>query len=155
MDSPPWKVCPITSHSYAIYCNTVTVSYCMTTRQAFQLPNNHTNHSNHDNANPNVNVCTSRSSVSSPNNSNIFANKSNQSNHSNNDSSNSSTSATQGFREAGIVEKLVSRVPNIPFPSHLIVYLYSLFPQLASYGFIQCCERQARLFFHYRYYSVI
>ncbi|XP_015783849.1 cold shock domain-containing protein E1 isoform X1 [Tetranychus urticae] len=32
----------------------------------------------------------------------------------------------EGFREAGIVEKL-----------------------LPSYGFIQCCERQARLFFHY------
>ena len=35
-------------------------------------------------------------------------------------------STSGGFREAGIVEKL-----------------------LPSYGFIQCCERQARLFFHY------
>lgn len=43
----------------------------------------------------------------------------------NNDLS-SSPGASSGFREAGIVEKL-----------------------LPSYGFIQCCERQARLFFHY------
>ncbi|KAG9510061.1 Cold shock domain-containing protein E1 [Fragariocoptes setiger] len=38
--------------------------------------------------------------------------------------------SSSGYREAGIVEKL-----------------------LASYGFIQCCERQARLFFHYSQYS--
>lgn len=38
----------------------------------------------------------------------------------------SSPANAGGFREAGIVEKL-----------------------LPSYGFIQCCERQARLFFHY------
>ncbi|XP_074600141.1 cold shock domain-containing Unr isoform X2 [Brevipalpus obovatus] len=38
----------------------------------------------------------------------------------------SSPGASAGYREAGIVEKL-----------------------LPSYGFIQCCERQARLFFHY------
>lgn len=38
--------------------------------------------------------------------------------------------ASSGYREAGIVEKL-----------------------LTSYGFIQCCERQARLFFHYSQYN--
>ncbi|CAG2111875.1 unnamed protein product [Medioppia subpectinata] len=93
--------------------------------KAFQLPNNHTNHDNNTDTNPNA--CTSRSFVSTANN--VFSNKSNSSN---NDSSNSSSSATTqgGFREAGIVEKL-----------------------LASYGFIQCCERQARLFFHYSQYS--
>uniref|UniRef100_A0A4D5R9V6 Cold shock domain-containing protein E1 n=1 Tax=Scolopendra viridis TaxID=118503 RepID=A0A4D5R9V6_SCOVI len=41
-------------------------------------------------------------------------------------SSSSSTTSSTGQRETGIIEKL-----------------------LHSYGFIQCCERQARLFFHY------
>ncbi|KAJ8939113.1 hypothetical protein NQ318_005933 [Aromia moschata] len=45
----------------------------------------------------------------------------------NNDSSNSSN---LGTRETGIIEKL-----------------------LHSYGFIQCCERQARLFFHFSQFS--
>lgn len=53
------------------------------------------------------------------------------SNHMNNSSSGgnygtNSTDITQGIRETGIIEKL-----------------------LHSYGFIQCCERQARLFFHF------
>lgn len=39
-------------------------------------------------------------------------------------------SANQGTRETGIIEKL-----------------------LHSYGFIQCCERQARLFFHFSQFS--
>lgn len=41
-----------------------------------------------------------------------------------------SNSANQGTRETGIIEKL-----------------------LHSYGFIQCCERQARLFFHFSQFS--
>lgn len=41
-----------------------------------------------------------------------------------------SGSSSTAFREAGIVEKL-----------------------LPSYGFIQCCERQARLFFHYSQFN--
>ncbi|XP_013777445.1 cold shock domain-containing protein E1-like [Limulus polyphemus] len=49
----------------------------------------------------------------------------------NNHSNNTTTSTLSGsLREAGIVEKL-----------------------LHSYGFIQCCERQARLFFHFSQFS--
>ncbi|XP_042901175.1 cold shock domain-containing protein E1 isoform X1 [Parasteatoda tepidariorum] len=49
----------------------------------------------------------------------------------NDDCQNSNSSSPSGItRETGIVEKL-----------------------LHSYGFIQCCERQARLFFHYSQYS--
>ncbi|XP_030765658.1 cold shock domain-containing protein E1 isoform X2 [Sitophilus oryzae] len=60
--------------------------------------------------------------------SNIFSNGNNTSSNSyNNDSSNS---ANMGTRETGIIEKL-----------------------LHSYGFIQCCERQARLFFHFSQFS--
>ncbi|XP_015126101.1 cold shock domain-containing protein E1 [Diachasma alloeum] len=47
-----------------------------------------------------------------------------------NNSSYQDQSANQGPREAGIIEKL-----------------------LHSYGFIQCCERQARLFFHFSQFS--
>jgi cold shock CspA family protein len=83
------------------------------------------NHINHDNANVKFNASSGHSFSSSPNNYST-----NKSNNSSNNDSNSSGSATGGFREAGIVEKL-----------------------LASYGFIQCCERQARLFFHYSQYS--
>lgn len=43
---------------------------------------------------------------------------------------NDSNSANQGTRETGIIEKL-----------------------LHSYGFIQCCERQARLFFHFSQFT--
>jgi cold shock CspA family protein len=46
--------------------------------------------------------------------------------HNNNFPSNASGDPGQGTRETGIIEKL-----------------------LHSYGFIQCCERQARLFFHF------
>lgn len=46
--------------------------------------------------------------------------------HQSNGSSSSSTAASQSVRETGIIEKL-----------------------LQTYGFIQCCERQARLFFHF------
>lgn len=48
----------------------------------------------------------------------------------NNTSSYQDQSNNQGPREAGIIEKL-----------------------LHSYGFIQCCERQARLFFHFSQFS--
>ncbi|KAF7273268.1 cold shock domain-containing Unr isoform X2 [Rhynchophorus ferrugineus] len=58
--------------------------------------------------------------------SNIFSNG-NNTNTSYNDSSNS---GNMGTRETGIIEKL-----------------------LHSYGFIQCCERQARLFFHFSQFS--
>ncbi|CAG9839305.1 unnamed protein product [Diabrotica balteata] len=61
------------------------------------------------------------------NNTNIFSNGNNSSSSYNNDSSNSSN---LGTRETGIIEKL-----------------------LHSYGFIQCCERQARLFFHFSQFS--
>ncbi|XP_063987140.1 cold shock domain-containing protein E1-like isoform X2 [Diachasmimorpha longicaudata] len=47
-----------------------------------------------------------------------------------NNSSYQDQSVNQGLREAGIIEKL-----------------------LHSYGFIQCCERQARLFFHFSQFS--
>uniref|UniRef100_A0A1L8E1P0 Putative mitochondrial inner membrane n=1 Tax=Nyssomyia neivai TaxID=330878 RepID=A0A1L8E1P0_9DIPT len=43
---------------------------------------------------------------------------------------NNGVDANQGIRETGIIEKL-----------------------LHSYGFIQCCERQARLFFHFSQFS--
>ena len=43
-----------------------------------------------------------------------------------NGANNGSNDVSQGTRETGIIEKL-----------------------LHSYGFIQCCERQARLFFHF------
>lgn len=45
-------------------------------------------------------------------------------------SSGSDSAGAQGTRETGIIEKL-----------------------LHSYGFIQCCERQARLFFHFSQFS--
>ncbi|RZC42843.1 cold shock domain-containing protein E1 [Asbolus verrucosus] len=48
----------------------------------------------------------------------------------NNSSYNDSNSSNLGTRETGIIEKL-----------------------LHSYGFIQCCERQARLFFHFSQFS--
>lgn len=57
---------------------------------------------------------------------NTFNSSSNNSNSSYNDSSLNN----QGTRETGIIEKL-----------------------LHSYGFIQCCERQARLFFHFSQFS--
>ncbi|XP_076285860.1 cold shock domain-containing Unr [Lasioglossum baleicum] len=47
-----------------------------------------------------------------------------------NNSTDQDQSANQGTRETGIIEKL-----------------------LHSYGFIQCCERQARLFFHFSQFS--
>ncbi|XP_021919018.1 cold shock domain-containing protein E1 isoform X2 [Zootermopsis nevadensis] len=49
---------------------------------------------------------------------------------SNNSSYNDSALGNQGTRETGIIEKL-----------------------LHSYGFIQCCERQARLFFHFSQFN--
>ncbi|KAJ8922361.1 hypothetical protein NQ315_004304 [Exocentrus adspersus] len=60
-------------------------------------------------------------------NNSVFSNGNNSSNSYNNDSSNSSN---LGTRETGIIEKL-----------------------LHSYGFIQCCERQARLFFHFSQFT--
>lgn len=53
-------------------------------------------------------------------------NSSNVNHNSFNHSQNGVNDANQGTRETGIIEKL-----------------------LHSYGFIQCCERQARLFFHF------
>ncbi|CAG9761646.1 unnamed protein product [Ceutorhynchus assimilis] len=68
------------------------------------------------------------SSLNTSSSNNIFSNGNNSSSTSyNNDSSNS---ANMGTRETGIIEKL-----------------------LHSYGFIQCCERQARLFFHFSQFS--
>lgn len=64
-----------------------------------------------------------RSSFSQP------SSNSNNLNHLNKNSP-SPSGTSNGLREAGIVEKL-----------------------LHSYGFIQCCERQARLFFHYSQFS--
>ncbi|KAK9877877.1 hypothetical protein WA026_020103 [Henosepilachna vigintioctopunctata] len=64
---------------------------------------------------------------SGDNNTNIFPPS--QSNG-NNSSYNDSNSTNLGTRETGIIEKL-----------------------LHSYGFIQCCERQARLFFHFSQFS--
>ncbi|KAJ8929356.1 hypothetical protein NQ314_017960 [Rhamnusium bicolor] len=60
-------------------------------------------------------------------NNSVFSNGNNSGTSYNNDSSNSSN---LGTRETGIIEKL-----------------------LHSYGFIQCCERQARLFFHFSQFS--
>ncbi|XP_050309482.1 cold shock domain-containing protein E1 isoform X2 [Anthonomus grandis grandis] len=68
------------------------------------------------------------SGMNNSSSSNIFSNgNSTGSSSFNNDSSNS---ANMGTRETGIIEKL-----------------------LHSYGFIQCCERQARLFFHFSQFS--
>jgi len=53
-------------------------------------------------------------------------NRENQAFNSNSRNNDSENSGYQGARETGIIEKL-----------------------LHSYGFIQCCERQARLFFHF------
>nr|CAD7399848.1 unnamed protein product [Timema poppensis] len=55
---------------------------------------------------------------------------SNSNNSTNNSSYNDSSQNNQGTRETGIIEKL-----------------------LHSYGFIQCCERQARLFFHFSQFN--
>nr|XP_022919835.1 cold shock domain-containing protein E1 [Onthophagus taurus] len=66
------------------------------------------------------------SSGDSLTNSSVFSNGNNTSSSSYNDSN----SANLGTRETGIIEKL-----------------------LHSYGFIQCCERQARLFFHFSQFS--
>lgn len=57
---------------------------------------------------------------------NVFSNGNNSSSSYND----SNSAANLGTRETGIIEKL-----------------------LHSYGFIQCCERQARLFFHFSQFS--
>lgn len=67
--------------------------------------------------------------LSSPTTLNNSFNNSATTNNSNS-SYNDSTLSNQGTRETGIIEKL-----------------------LHSYGFIQCCERQARLFFHFSQFS--
>lgn len=59
-----------------------------------------------------------------------FSQTSNNGNNNINKNSSPPSGTSSGLREAGIVEKL-----------------------LHSYGFIQCCERQARLFFHYSQFS--
>ncbi|XP_023030354.1 cold shock domain-containing Unr isoform X2 [Leptinotarsa decemlineata] len=74
------------------------------------------------------NVYNSSGDNSMNNSSSMYSNGNSSSSVSyNNDSSNSSN---LGTRETGIIEKL-----------------------LHSYGFIQCCERQARLFFHFSQFS--
>jgi cold shock CspA family protein len=73
----------------------------------------------------------------SGNSNNVGSNMNHSGNNNNNNNNNNATfnhgptvngttDASQGVRETGIIEKL-----------------------LHSYGFIQCCERQARLFFHF------
>lgn len=53
-----------------------------------------------------------------------------------------------GSRETGIIEKLLVR-ESFSWFSFYIIYILLLNPSQHSYGFIQCCERQARLFFHF------
>lgn len=67
------------------------------------------------------NLFNSGDNLGSPPNNSVFSNG-----NSSNSNYNDSNSANLGTRETGIIEKL-----------------------LHSYGFIQCCERQARLFFHF------
>ena len=63
---------------------------------------------------------------------------------------NGSTDANQGTRETGIIEKLLVRNVSFKFSLQSLSKTYSNFMFLQhSYGFIQCCERQARLFFHF------
>lgn len=69
------------------------------------------------------NMFNSGDNLGSPPNNSVFSNG-------NSSSYNDSNSANLGTRETGIIEKL-----------------------LHSYGFIQCCERQARLFFHFSQFS--
>lgn len=69
------------------------------------------------------NMFNSGDNLGSPPSNSVFSNG-------NNSSYNDSNSANLGTRETGIIEKL-----------------------LHSYGFIQCCERQARLFFHFSQFS--
>lgn len=82
----------------------------------------------------NSNEIGSRSSNSSRNN--VFNNSPRQTGQNSSGANsasyngNNSSSDNQGTRETGIIEKL-----------------------LHSYGFIQCCERQARLFFHFSQFS--
>lgn len=71
------------------------------------------------------NVYNSSGDNSLNNTSSIFSNGNNS-----NSSYNDSNASNLGTRETGIIEKL-----------------------LHSYGFIQCCERQARLFFHFSQFS--
>ncbi|CAG9855914.1 unnamed protein product [Phyllotreta striolata] len=71
------------------------------------------------------NVYNSSGDNSLNNTTSIFSNGNNS-----NSSYNDSNSSNLGTRETGIIEKL-----------------------LHSYGFIQCCERQARLFFHFSQFS--
>lgn len=72
------------------------------------------------------NVFNSGDNLGSPPNTSVFSNG----NSSYNDSRNEQALRDVGTRETGIIEKL-----------------------LHSYGFIQCCERQARLFFHFSQFS--
>uniref|UniRef100_T1H3J1 CSD domain-containing protein n=1 Tax=Megaselia scalaris TaxID=36166 RepID=T1H3J1_MEGSC len=61
-----------------------------------------------------------------------FLNSNNHSSSSNNShSGNNAADSSQTTRETGIIEKLLQH----------------------SYGFIQCCERQARLFFHFSQFT--
>ncbi|KAL5292829.1 CSDE1 family protein [Megaselia abdita] len=60
-----------------------------------------------------------------------FSNSSNNHSTSNNSNAGNNADSSQTTRETGIIEKLLQH----------------------SYGFIQCCERQARLFFHFSQFT--
>lgn len=95
------------------------------------------NHYNNIGDTNNQRTLNRNNSYQSPRGNNSMSNGSggngggNQSSSYNNGNNNSTTNNdNQGTRETGIIEKL-----------------------LHSYGFIQCCERQARLFFHFSQFS--
>ena len=52
-----------------------------------------------------------------------------------------------GIRETGIIEKLLVRRRLTSFKNLRTICIFIPFQH--SYGFIQCCDRQARLFFHF------
>ncbi|RWS26993.1 cold shock domain-containing protein E1-like protein [Leptotrombidium deliense] len=102
----------------------------------FQTPNNHENATNlpfgrSSLSSSSFNTYSSQRNHSTKSNSSSSSSSSYQfDNGTSNEQLSSSPGASSEFREAGIVEKL-----------------------LPSYGFIQCCERQARLFFHYSQFN--
>ncbi|RWS09033.1 cold shock domain-containing protein E1-like protein [Dinothrombium tinctorium] len=101
----------------------------------FQMPNNHENATNMPFGRSSLPLSSSSYTCSSNRNHSTKSNSSSSSSYQIDGTSNEQLSSSPGgasseFREAGIVEKL-----------------------LPSYGFIQCCERQARLFFHYSQFN--
>lgn len=91
--------------------------------------NNHMNNSNSSSSSYNHNHHSNNHNSSGNHMSNGFSPPGNDSG-AGGAAGSGSGSSSNAFREAGIVEKL-----------------------LPSYGFIQCCERQARLFFHYSQFN--